>query len=134
MCVQVTPGSSFQSLISVSHPLKSCSSILSPKTLRNSAKAGVSSLLPNSSSSDVWCEETITMGNWKNSVKVYKMKKTTQDDSHLTKLLIDDSKLESVVHFVLIKTDDQLRGLGWEKTETEQKRPEGVNMCVSAFP
>lgn len=40
------------------------------------------------------------------------MKKTTQDDSHLTKLLIDDSKLESVVHFVLIKTDDQLRGLG----------------------
>lgn len=41
-----------------SYPLKSWSSMLSPRILRNSLKAGVSSLFPNSSSSDVWEEET----------------------------------------------------------------------------
>lgn len=35
------------------YPLKSCSSIFSPKNTRNSVKAGLSSLLPKSSSSDV---------------------------------------------------------------------------------
>lgn len=41
-----------------SYPLKSWSSMLSPRILRNSLKAGVSSLFPNNSSSDVWEEET----------------------------------------------------------------------------
>lgn len=38
----------------VSHPLKSCSSTVSPNICRKSLKAGVSSLLLNSSSSDTW--------------------------------------------------------------------------------
>ncbi len=39
---------------SVPHPLKSCSSTVSPSSCRNSVKAGVSSLFLNSSSSDTW--------------------------------------------------------------------------------
>lgn len=35
------------------HPLKLCSSIFSPRNSRNSTKAGLSSLFPNSSSSEV---------------------------------------------------------------------------------
>lgn len=38
----------------VSHPLKSCSSTVSPNSCRKSLKACVSSLLLNSSSSDTW--------------------------------------------------------------------------------
>lgn len=47
--------------IVIRYPLKSCSSIFSPSRPRNSLKAGVSSLLPNNSSSDVWKKETPSM-------------------------------------------------------------------------
>jgi len=61
-----------------------------------------------------------------------KTKKTTQECSHLTKLLIDDSKLESVVQFVLIKTDDQLRGLGRkQKVSKSTRRGKYVCQCLS---
>lgn len=47
----------------VSHPLKSCSSTVSPNSCRKSLKAGVSSLFLNSSSSDTWWDIFLTSVN-----------------------------------------------------------------------
>lgn len=46
--------------LSDAHPLKLCSSIFSPRNSRNSTKAGLSSLFPKSSSSEVCNREKIT--------------------------------------------------------------------------
>lgn len=42
------------------YPLKSCSSTQSPSTRRNSVKAGVSSLFPNNSSSEVCGQQRVS--------------------------------------------------------------------------
>lgn len=51
----------FYDFWTICYPLKSCSPIFSPSRPRNSLKAGVSSLFPNNSSSDVWKKETPSM-------------------------------------------------------------------------
>lgn len=78
--------------------------MLSPKMLRNSLKAGVSSLFPNSSSSEVWVENASNMSFgvvWVVNSRVRKI-------AHLSKFLVDDSKLKRVVHLMLVISHYQL--------------------------
>lgn len=93
------------------YPLKSCSSMLSPKTLRNSLKAGVSSLFPNNSSSDVWQEMTFTKRGKKSQSRHKFRSANKKKTAHLSKLLIDNPKLERVVHLVFIVSNYQARSL-----------------------
>lgn len=106
--------------------------MLSPNTLRNSANAGVSSLFPNNSSSDVWRRkknyETFPIINL--NASEYNVCLT-----HLAKLLIDDPELEGVIDFMLVKADYQLRGLRDEKkqTATERQSQQEEHMCVTGL-
>ena len=89
------------------NPLKSWSSILWPRNSKNSTKAGLSSMFPNSSSSDVCKRESafpwgVTYEYKEEIGTLLSMRRT-----HLAELLINNSKLEVVVDHVLIKGDDE---------------------------
>lgn len=101
----------------ICYPLKSCSSIFSPSRPRNSLKAGVSSLFPNNSSSDVWKKETPSTEKHGLETKRLHIFLITSDGvmhdnlenmnlqqyiTHLSKLLVDNTEFESVVHLMFI--------------------------------
>lgn len=90
--------------------------MLSPRILRNSLKAGVSSLFPNNSSSDVWEDEeqkeyrdriVCKISDGESGLHTEMINKLV----HLSKLLVDDSKFEDVVDLMFIVRHHQLGSL-----------------------
>lgn len=111
------------------NPLKSWSSILWPRNSKNSTKAGLSSMFPNSSSSDV-CQEgnKVRRSVWKSDDWQKWLTKCT----YLAKLLVNNSEFEVVADYMLIKGDNepwclwtksfQLVSQCWWREERKQQR------------